>query len=67
MTHNTEGLLGYIYCDFFERPGKLHNDSHYVVRGGRLLPDKSYQVNIQLIIIIIYKYIKVLWYKYTFY
>lgn len=46
VTHNTEGLLGYIYCDFFERTGKLHNDSHYVVRGGRQLPDNSYQVNI---------------------
>jgi len=44
--HQTEGLLGYIYCDFFERTGKLHNDSHYVVRGGRQLPDNSYQVNI---------------------
>jgi len=46
--HQTEGLLGYIYCDFFERTGKLHNDSHYVVRGGRQLPDNSYQVNIAL-------------------
>lgn len=46
VTHKTEGLLGYIYCDFFERTGKLHNDSHYVVRGGRELPDHSYQVNI---------------------
>jgi len=46
VTHQTEGLLGYIYCDFFERPGKLHNDSHYVVKGGRQLQNNSYQVNL---------------------
>ncbi|VVC37986.1 Hypothetical protein CINCED_3A021172 [Cinara cedri] len=43
VTHRTEGLLGYIYCDFFERTGKLHNDSHYVIKGGRQLSDDSYQ------------------------
>lgn len=48
VNHKTEGLLGYIYCDFFERTGKLHNDSHYVVRGGRQLSDNSYQVNINM-------------------
>lgn len=48
VTHNTEGLLGYIYCDFFERTGKLHNDSHYVVRGGRQLSNNSYQVNMNI-------------------
>uniref|UniRef100_A0A2H8TY01 Mitochondrial intermediate peptidase n=2 Tax=Melanaphis sacchari TaxID=742174 RepID=A0A2H8TY01_9HEMI len=51
VTHNTEGLLGYIYCDFFERTGKLHNDSHYVVRGGRLLPDNSYQTPIVVVML----------------
>ena len=24
VTHSTEGILGYIYCDFYERSGKIH-------------------------------------------
>lgn len=50
VVHETEGLLGYIYCDFFSREAKLQQDSHFTIRGGRLLDDGSYQLPVVVVV-----------------
>ncbi len=46
FTDESEGLLGYVYCDLYSRPRKIASNCHFTIQGGRELLDGSYQIPI---------------------
>lgn len=46
VVHESEGHIGTIYCDFYDRPRKPHQDCHFTIVGGKELACGAYQVGL---------------------
>lgn len=51
IDQESKQLLGYIYCDLFERQTKSHQDCHHTIRGGCHLRNGTYQLPIVALVL----------------